>query len=321
MARREYQAGIPTTLTGSGLSSTGLSFTIAENTNWPVGTNKFWVTVDPGTAQEERILCLSRSGLTVTIADGDRGQDDTTPSAHAVGAIIWPSWSATDADEANEHINLTTGVHGYTASAAEINILDGATLSTAELNILDGVTASAAEINVLDGIPGTLTSTELGYVDGVTSAIQTQLNTIVNTTIPNATPVGTIVMFGGTAAPTGWLLCDGQSTASYTALAAVVGATVPDLRGRAPIGYGQGTGLTNRTTIGGTTGAETHTLTIAEMPSHDHPGQIVFGSGSGTGGVVPTGVGSSQPNTGLRGDGGAHNNMQPSTVVNFIIKH
>lgn len=38
------------------------------------------------------------------------------------------------------------------------------------------VTASAAELNVLDGIPATLTFTELGYVDGVTSAIQTQLD-------------------------------------------------------------------------------------------------------------------------------------------------
>lgn len=49
------------------------------------------------------------------------------------------------------------------------------TASADELNIMDGVTASAAELNVLDGIPVTLTSTELGYVDGVTSAIQTQL--------------------------------------------------------------------------------------------------------------------------------------------------
>lgn len=38
------------------------------------------------------------------------------------------------------------------------------------------VTASAAELNVLDGIPATLTATELGYLDGVTSAIQTQLD-------------------------------------------------------------------------------------------------------------------------------------------------
>jgi hypothetical protein len=46
------------------------------------------------------------------------------------------------------------------------------------LNILDGVTATATELNVLDGIPATLTATELGYVDGVTSAIQTQLNAL-----------------------------------------------------------------------------------------------------------------------------------------------
>jgi hypothetical protein len=65
---------------------------------------------------------------------------------------------------------------GATLSVAELNILDGATLSTAELNILDGVTATTAEINKLAGTPAGLTSTELGYVDGVTSAIQTQLD-------------------------------------------------------------------------------------------------------------------------------------------------
>ena len=69
----------------------------------------------------------------------------------------------------NENVSLT-------ATSTELNVLDGITSSTAELNILDGVTSSAAELNVLDGIPGTLTATELGYVDGVTSAIQTQIN-------------------------------------------------------------------------------------------------------------------------------------------------
>ena len=48
--------------------------------------------------------------------------------------------------------------------------------TAAELNILDGVTSTTAEINVLDGIPATLTATELGYSDGVTSALQTQIN-------------------------------------------------------------------------------------------------------------------------------------------------
>ncbi len=61
-----------------------------------------------------------------------------------------------------------------TATASELNLLDGVTASTAELNLLDGVTASAAELNLLDGV--TATSTELNYVDGVTSNIQTQLN-------------------------------------------------------------------------------------------------------------------------------------------------
>jgi hypothetical protein len=62
---------------------------------------------------------------------------------------------------------LTLGDLGVTASAAELNILDGATLSTAELNILDGVTATTAELNILDGV--TATAAELNILDGVTA--------------------------------------------------------------------------------------------------------------------------------------------------------
>ena len=61
-----------------------------------------------------------------------------------------------------------------TATASELNIMDGVTATTAELNIMDGVTSTAAELNILDGV--TATATELNYVDGVTSAIQTQLD-------------------------------------------------------------------------------------------------------------------------------------------------
>jgi hypothetical protein len=76
---------------------------------------------------------------------------------------------------------------GITASTAELNLLDGVTATTAELNILDGVTATASEINLLDGVTATTaelnllagvtaTTTELNYVDGVTSGIQGQLD-------------------------------------------------------------------------------------------------------------------------------------------------
>lgn len=64
-----------------------------------------------------------------------------------------------------------------TATQAELNILDGATLSTAELNVLDGYTGNTADLNILAGADAAgLTATEIQYVNGVTSAIQTQLN-------------------------------------------------------------------------------------------------------------------------------------------------
>ena len=49
--------------------------------------------------------------------------------------------------------------------------------TAAQLNVMATVTSTAAELNVLDGIPAGLTATELGYSDGVTSALQTQINT------------------------------------------------------------------------------------------------------------------------------------------------
>lgn len=52
---------------------------------------------------------------------------------------------------------------GITASAAELNIMDGVTSTTAELNILDGVTATAAQLNTMTGI--TASTTELNYND------------------------------------------------------------------------------------------------------------------------------------------------------------
>ena len=76
---------------------------------------------------------------------------------------------------------------GATLTTEELNILDGATITTSELNTLDGLTASTAELNILDG--ATISITELNYVDGVTSAIQTQLDNKASST---ASPVITL---------------------------------------------------------------------------------------------------------------------------------
>lgn len=75
------------------------------------------------------------------------------------------------------------------ATAAELNILDGVTSTTAELNILDGVTSTAAELNILDGV--TSTASELNILDGVT-ATTAELNLT-----DGGSTVGTTAVAGG----------------------------------------------------------------------------------------------------------------------------
>lgn len=99
---------------------------------------------------------------------------------------------------------------------------------------------------------------------------------------PNVTPVGSVIDFAGSSAPSGWLLCDGSSygTSTYPDLYSAIGYTwggsgstfkVPDLRGRVTLGAGSGSGLTSRT-LGANGGAETYSFTIAStnIPAHTH---------------------------------------------------
>jgi len=66
-----------------------------------------------------------------------------------------------------------------TVRATSVTLVDlGVNASASELNTLNGITASTSELNTLTGIPSTLTATELGYVDGVTSSIQTQIDSL-----------------------------------------------------------------------------------------------------------------------------------------------
>ena len=93
--------------------------------------------------------------------------------------------------------------------------------------------------------------------------------------------ISQIIAVGCNFAPRGWMACEGQllPIASYTALFSLVGTmyggdgrttfALPDLRGRVPIGKGQGPGLSNHNQgdIGGT---EQNVLTTAQMPAHTH---------------------------------------------------
>lgn len=97
--------------------------------------------------------------------------------------------------------------------------------------------------------------------------------------IANATPIGSQVGWPTATAPDNWLICDGAavSRSTYSELFGVISTTfgsgdgsttfnLPDPRGRSLIGAGQGAGLTLRA-IAATGGAETVTLTEAELPT------------------------------------------------------
>ena len=169
--------------------------------------------------------------------------------------------------------------------------------------------------------------------------------------------------YAGASAPSGWLLCNGAAInrTTYATLFGIIGETygegdsnttfnLPDLRGRFPLGLDNMGGTsadrvaaTQADTRGGSSGAETHTLTIAEMPKHSHGiDHVTRDTNGGLAAISVNHVGSNTILTSLanesaqtpgddsdtvggffiknRGSGSAHNNMPPYLSLNYIIK-
>lgn len=180
-------------------------------------------------------------------------------------------------------------------------------------------------------------------------------------------PIGCVLDFAGSTVPTGWLVCAGQalSRTDYSDLFAAIGTTygapsgstfnIPDFRGRVAAGrdIDQG-GFADRLTtpnsrnLGEAGGAQTVTLTEAQMPAHTHAVSgstnsagdhvhAVPSAGGGTGGnrvVVEVSGPAGSTNTGTsgahthtlagtadsKGGGEAHPNVQPTIIMSKIIK-
>ena len=173
------------------------------------------------------------------------------------------------------------------------------------------------------------------------------------------TPIGLIAPFAGVAAPSGWLLCDGQeiARAAYTQLYAVIGTTykanptegffaVPDLRGRFPLGAdNMGDNAANVVTdiaadvVGAKSGSEDVSIQVENLPEHKHDLRgdsgdqyyvirDVSGTPNDNEAIIydapdATGAGQALPDSGgiLTTDtlGTAMNVMNPYMTLNYII--
>ncbi len=153
--------------------------------------------------------------------------------------------------------------------------------------------------------------------------------------------VGEIRMFGGSFAPAGWMFCDGQllPISENETLFNLIGTTyggdgqstfaLPDLRGRVPIHVG------NSHILAETGGVEEVTLTVQQIPAHNHTFSVSTASGTGTApanAVLASGSNVSifRPDTipnqpmnaaAVSPIGGSqpHENVQPYLTISYII--
>ena len=154
--------------------------------------------------------------------------------------------------------------------------------------------------------------------------------------------IGQIMLFAGNFAPRGWALCEGQLLAisQYQALFSLFGTiyggdgrttfALPDLRGRAPVSFGQGPGLSNHAQ-GSRSGSETNTITIQQMPSHNHAVSIPVstdGAEETSGHLANSTIYAEDSTAGKTypgvttlnsGAGQSVNNMQPYLALNYIV--
>ena len=237
---------------------------------------------------------------------------------------------------------------------------------TGKLAINDtAVTATAAELNKLDGDTSNDSSITVADSDGILVDDGGTMKKVPASDIKtyaagnSFVPSGALMPFAGSSAPTGFLLCHGQavSRTTYSDLFSAISTTygagdgsstfnLPDLRGRVVAGQDdmggasanrltdQSGGL-NGDTLGDTGGSETHTLTTAQLASHTHSfsdtdsitamtflndGLGVNRGGSGASSSSNSISVSISGTTGSTGSGSAHNNVQPTIILNYIIK-
>lgn len=255
-------------------------------------TGPFVVTIDRDTEFEEKVLVSLVVGNTATISQ--RGFDGTTAKAHSADATFEHTFSSVEADEANDHVQRSTGVHGLGPG-------DGSFVGTTKSQTMTGKTMDGGS-NTFTNLPSSASPAIVALIDAEAAtrdaaddaeaaariagdnneaalriAGDNALTAAIAAAVAAAVPVGTMSMFAGASAPSGYLICDGSAVlrATYPALYTLLGTTygagdgsttfnLPDLRQRAPRGVGPGY------TLASSGGADTTTLAVTNLPGHQH---------------------------------------------------
>jgi microcystin-dependent protein len=297
MSRRDYAGGAQPTKSTATFTAADTLLSCVALLGWPDAVQgPFAVSVDRDTEFEEKILCDAVNGNDLRVIQ--RGYDGTTARDHSAGATVEHVFTAIDADEANDHINRNTGVHGVPVGARVVGTTGQQTLTEKTLdmspgtgNVITNLPESAspalvglvnAEAGVRAGADATLGQAIVDEAAARTQAVSDEAAARASAdqahatapdphpqylTMAEARPIGEVTMWAGAGAPAGWLVCDGQvfNAATFPALATLLGSNAtPDLRDRVPRGVGPGHALKE------TGGADTHTLVAANLPAHAH---------------------------------------------------
>lgn len=141
ITRREYSGNAAATTLTSDISNSATSIPVTDGTGFPTGTNPFFIVIGRGTSSEEKILCSSRTGNTITVSS--RGADDTSAVSHDAGAAVEHVWTAQDADDTNKvAAALTTkgDLLGFSTEPTRVPVGADGTVPVADSTDAEGLT-------------------------------------------------------------------------------------------------------------------------------------------------------------------------------------
>jgi hypothetical protein len=155
---RQYRSNVEAKTLSAGINNLVDTMTVNNGATLP-NSFPYTLVIDPDLAMEEIVTVTASSGGGGSTLSITRGEDGKSAQGHDAGAVVKHMITARDLQEPQNHIYATSGVHGVTGSIAPV-----------ASPTFTGTVVLPSSTSI-----GNVTSTEIAYLDGVTSAIQTQL--------------------------------------------------------------------------------------------------------------------------------------------------